>query len=114
MVSAGENAFADGKRDLVGLESAVGRKEMIAVLVLLADDQRMFAAVEEQLPHVGFDEEPLLFDADDEIEPLRELLRDNGIERPDHAELEDPEPDPCRYGLVYPEFFQRLANIEIA
>jgi hypothetical protein len=69
-------------------------------LVLLADDERPARIVKEQLADVGFDQQALLLDADNEIEAPGELHHDVVIERPDHADLQEPQPDIRRDDLV--------------
>lgn len=63
---------------------------------------------------MGFDQEPLFFDHDDEIETLGEVFQDLRIERPDHADFEEPQADLGGHRLVDAELFERLPDIEIA
>ena len=70
-----EQALADADRDLVGIERALDREQPVAVLVLLADADRLVGGAVELLAHLHFDQRALLLDHDDEIEPVGELLR---------------------------------------
>ena len=113
-VLVAEDALANGDGDLVGLERAIDREQVLALLVLLADDDGMLAVVEQQFPHMGLEQVALFLDADNEIEAAREFMHDGGIERPDEADLEEAQPDLRRHGLIDAELFQSLARIEIA
>src|SRR5262249_56939 len=42
------------------------------------------------------------------------FMRDDRIERPYHADLEEPQADFRRFGLVDSELVERLADVEIA
>ncbi len=67
-----EQPLADADRDLVGIERALDREQPVALLVLLADAERLVGGAVKLLAHLHFDQRALLLDDDDEIEALGE------------------------------------------
>ena len=109
---AGQQPLADGKRDLVRLERAECREQVVAGLVLLADDQWRMGAVAQLLAQLGLEQRAFL-DDDQEVETGK-LGDDLRVERPDEADLEQPQAEPVGLDLINAELVQRLAQIEIA
>ena len=73
VVAITQQPLADADRDIVGIERALDREQPVALLVLLADADRLVGGAVKLLAHLHFDQRTLLLDHDDEIEPLREL-----------------------------------------
>ena len=67
----------------------------------------------EQLLELALDQRALLLDHDDLLEAGGEGAHGLGLERPDEAELQDPEPEPLRLVPIDAEVGERLAQIEI-
>ena len=68
-----QQPLADADRDVVRIERALDREQPVALLVLLADADRLVGGAVKLLAHLHFDQRALLLDHDDEIEPLGEL-----------------------------------------
>ena len=109
-----QHALADGDRDVVGVERALGREQPVAALVLLADDQRLHRGAVEVLAHLHLDQRALLLDDDDHLEPAREILEVLDVERPRAADLEQAHAELVGARLVDAEVVERLAHVEIA
>ena len=73
VVVIGEQALADGDGDVVGIERALHREEPAALLVLLADADRLVGGAVELLAQLHLDEGALLLDHDDLVEAAREI-----------------------------------------
>ena len=106
-----------GRRELArrGQQPAAVRQLPLALLVVLADHARadVLAPVVELLLQLVLDELALLLDDQDLLEPFGELAHAFGVERPGHADLEDPQADLGRALLVDAEVVQRLPHVEI-
>ena len=109
-----EQALADADRDVVGIERALDREQPVALLVLLADADRLVGGAVELLAHLHLDQRALLLDHDDELEALRELLRGPAAERPRAADLVEAQAEVVALDLVDAELVERLAHVEIA
>ena len=59
------------------------------------------------------DQRPLFLDDDDLFQPAGELPRAVLLERPDHADLVEPDADPGGLVVVDAQILQRLPDIEI-
>ncbi len=70
-----EQPLADADRDLIGIERALDREQPFALLVALADADRLVGGAVELLAHLHFDQRTLLLDDDDEIEAVGEFLQ---------------------------------------
>ncbi len=68
-----QQPLADADRDVVRIERALDREQPVAVLVLLADADRLVGGAVKLLAHLHFDQRALLLDHDDEVEALREI-----------------------------------------
>ena len=68
-----QQPLADADRDVVRIERALDREQPVALLVLLADADRLVGGAVELLAHLHFDQRALLLDHDDEIEALRRI-----------------------------------------
>ena len=99
--------------DVVGIERALDREQPVALLVLLADADRLVGAAVKFLAHLHFDQRALLLDHDDEIEALRKFGKFLPADRPDAADLEQAQAQFVASHLVYAEFVERLAHVEI-
>ena len=66
-----QQPLADADRDVVGIERALDREQPVALLVLLADADRLVGGAVKLLAHLHFDQRALLLDHDDEVEALR-------------------------------------------
>ncbi len=82
-----QDAVADGDGDLVGVERALDREEPFALLVALADTDRLVGGAVKLFAHLHFDQRALLLDHDDEFEPLGEFLELRASDRPGQAIL---------------------------
>ena len=83
-----QQALADTDRDVVRVERALDREQPVALLVLLADADRLIGGAVELFAHLHFDQRTLFLDHDDEIEALRELGKLLPADRPDAGNLE--------------------------
>ena len=108
-----EDALRQGLGDLVAGERAVGREQRFFPLVALADDLGRVRAAVEQLLELAFDQRALLLDHDDLLEAVREREGRLALERPDQAELQDPDAQPLGQRLIDAEVIERLAQIEV-
>ena len=70
VVAVAQQPLADADRDVVRIERALDRKQPVALLVLLADADRLVGGAVELLAHLHFDQRALLLDHDDEVEAL--------------------------------------------
>ena len=61
--------------DVIGVERALDREQPRAVLVLLADADRLIGRAIELLAQLRLDQRTLFLDDDDEIEPTREIAQ---------------------------------------
>ena len=108
-----QQPLADADRDLVGIERALDREQPVALLVLLADADRLVGGTVELLAHLHFDQRALLLHHDDEIEAVGEgdelLARD----RPRAADLEQAQAEIVALDLVDAELVEGLADVEI-
>ena len=66
-------ALADADCNVVRVKRALDREQPVALLILLADADRLVRGPVKFFAHLNFDERALLFDDDDEIEAGREL-----------------------------------------
>ena len=73
IVAVAQQPFADADGDVVRIKRALDREQPIALLVLLADANRLVGGAVQLLAHLHFDQRSLLLDHDDEIEALREV-----------------------------------------
>ena len=108
-----EDALGQHFRDLVARERAVRGEQRPVLLVALADDHRRVRPAVEQLLELPLDQPALLLDHDDLLEPVGERQQRLPLERPDQAELQDPQAQPLRQRLVDAEVVERLAQIEV-
>ena len=68
-----EQPLADADRNFVGIERALDRKQPVALLVLLADADRLIGGAVKFLADLDFEERAFFLDDDDEIEALRRI-----------------------------------------
>ena len=108
-----QDALADANGDLVGVERALHGEEPSALLVLLADDDRLVRRAEQFLADLHLDQRALLLDNDDHLEAAREFLQAFGLERPRAADLVEPHAEIVGAHLVDAEVVHRLAYVEI-
>ena len=108
-----QEAFADADRDVVGIERALDREQPVALLVLLADADRLIGGAVEFLAHLHFDQRAFLLDHDDEIEALGEFGEVLPRNRPDAADLVQAQTELVAFQFVEAEFVERLAHVEI-
>ena len=66
-----QQPLADADRDVVRIERALDREQPVALLVLLADADRLVRGAVKLLAHLHLDQRALLLDHDDQIEALR-------------------------------------------
>src|SRR5262249_26377545 len=109
-----QDAIADADRDLVGIERALDREQPVALLVLLADADRLIHRAVELLAHLHFDEGALLLDHDDELETIGELLEVLLADRPGTSDFVEPNAEIVALDFVDAELIERLAHVEIA
>src|SRR3990170_307227 len=95
------------KKDLRATASGAG----LSLLVSLADHPRPHRLLEEDVARVQLDEAPLLLDDEQLLQAPRELADDAGLEREQHAELEQPDAEPTERLVVEPERPERLAHV---
>ncbi len=113
MLGDAQQPLADADGDVVGIERALDREKPVALLVLLADADRLIGSAVEFLAHLHFDQRALLFDDDDEIEPLREIGQVLPADRPWAGDLVDAQTHVIAFDLVEAELVERLAHVEI-
>ena len=109
-----QDALADADRDVVGIERALDREQPVALLVLLADADRLIRGAVELLAHLHLEQRALLLDHDDLLEALGELLEVALADRPWAADLVEAQAKIVALDLVEPELVERLAHVEIA
>ncbi len=109
-----QKPVADADRDLIGIKCPFDRKQPIALLVPLADAERLVGGAVEFLAHLHFKERPLFLNDNDEIEAFRKLLQLALAERPCARDLIKSDAELVTFDLVDAEFVERLPNIEIA
>ena len=109
-----EQPLADADRDIVRIQRALDRKQPVALLVALADADRLGGAAVKFLAHLHFDQRALLLDHDDQIEAGGELGELAPADRPRAADLVEPDAELVAPDLVDPELVERLTDIEIA
>ncbi len=108
-----EQALAEADRDVVGIERRLDRKQPVAVLVLLADADRLVRGAVELLAHLHLDQRALLLHHDDELEALREVREILPSDRPRTGDLVDAQSEIVAPDLVDTELVERLAHVEI-
>ena len=104
---------ADGDGDVIGVERALDRKQPLAVLVFLADAQRLIGRAVKLLAQLRFDQRALFLDNDDKVEPTREVAQAVRLQRPGTGDLVEPESEIIGLDLVDSEIVQRLTHVEI-
>src|SRR5215212_915409 len=75
----------------VGVQVELGRQQPLAAVVALADDAGRVCGAVEHLLELRLEERALLLDDEDLVEPVGELADDLRLQRPDHAELQQPD-----------------------
>ena len=116
LAETAEAETADDRRgDLERRQLAVALQQMLATLVVLADHDGTTAAlhVEQRVLQLLLDQRALLLDHQDLALAAAEGRSPLGLERPHHAHLIDGEAQAFGFGVVEPEFVQRLADIEV-
>src|SRR5262249_8921753 len=108
-----QDAFADGDRNVIGIERAFYREQPPTMLVLLADHERLHRSPVEVLAHLHLDERALLLDHDDHFEAACEILEVLDIQRPGAPDLEKPDTELVGTRLVDAEVVKRLTHVEI-
>src|SRR5262249_37998514 len=108
-----QDALADADRDLVGIERTLHREQPVALLVLLADADRLVRGAVELFAHLHLDQRALLLD-DDELEAVGELLEVSLADGPRASDLVEPNAEIVALDLVDPELVERLTHVEIA
>src|SRR5665213_1155755 len=108
-----QQPLANGDRDVVGIERALDREQPVALLVLLADADRLIGGAVQFLARLHFDQRTLLLDHNDEIEALRKVQKLLAVDRPDATDLEQAQADIIAFHFVDAEFIERLADVEI-
>src|SRR5215472_12190357 len=109
-----QDALADADRDLVGIERTLHREQPVALLVLLADADRLVRGAVELFAHLHLDQRALLLDHDDELEAVGELLEVSLADGPRASDLVEPNDEIVALDLVDPELVERLTHVEIA
>ena len=111
---APEDTLADADRDLVGIERALHREQPVALLVLLADADRLVGGPVELLADLDLDQRALLLDHDDLLEAVGEFLEVALADRPRAGDLVEADAEIVAPDLVDAELVERLADVEIA
>ena len=109
-----DQPLADGNGDIGRLERALGVEQPVIVLVLLADHPRPIGRVEKLLLDLRLDQGALLLDHHDCFEAICEARDAPRLQRPDHADLVEPDAELVRPHLVDAKLIERLPHIEIA
>src|SRR6516164_4405 len=94
--------------------SALHREQPVALLVLLADADRLVRGAVELFAHLHLDQRALLLDHDDELEAIGELLEVSLADGPRASDLVEPDAEIVALDLVDPELVERLTHVEIA
>src|SRR6185437_10359748 len=97
----------------VGVERALDRKQPIALLVLLADANRLIGGAVKLLAHLHFDQRALLLDNDDDVEAGREIRKFLARDRPRTGDLEQAQAELVAFDLVDAELVEGLAYVEV-
>ena len=113
IVADAQQPLADADGDIVGIERALDREQPVALLVLLADADRLVGGAVKLLAHLHFDQRALLLDHDDEVEALREIGEFLPADRPRAGDLENAQAEIVAFDLVDAELVERLAHVEI-
>ena len=97
----------------VGVEFARGGEQDVASRIALTVYGRRRRPAVEDLLDGRLHERALLLDHDQLVEAVGELADDLGFGRPDHAELQQPDPAAAQGSFVQAEHGQRLAHVEV-
>jgi hypothetical protein len=108
-----QQPLADADGDVVRIERAFDREQPIALLVFLADADRLVGRAIKFLAHLHFDQRALFLDDDDEIESLREFGEFLAANRPHAGDLEQAQAEIVALDLIDPELVEGLPHIEI-
>ncbi len=90
---------------------AMGGKERLPLLVLLADHAGPLGCRVEQLLDLPLDQRALLLDHHDEVEPLDRTLQHLRLERPGHGRLVDAQAERPGTRIVDPEIVERRDHV---
>jgi len=106
----GRRQFATGRQQPVAV-----RLRPFALLVELADDARahVLAPVVELLLELVFEQLALFLDDEDLLQPFGEMPHAFGFQRPDHADLVEPDADLGGEPVVDAEVVESLAHVQI-
>ena len=111
---AAREACRDCAGDPVHVQVQLGAQQLGACLVALADDARSVSPAVEQFLELALHERALLLDHQNLFESGREGPGDLGLERPDHAEVQDPHARSGERTVVQPQLGERLAEVGVA
>ncbi|VCU06944.1 hypothetical protein RHODGE_RHODGE_00034 [Rhodoplanes serenus] len=109
-----QEPLADRQRDGGGIERALDREQPAALLVLLADDDRLVGGAVQLLAHLHLDQRTLLLDHHQEIEPGGRLQHVVAADRIGAADLNEAQAEIVAAHLVEAEQVERQAHVEIA
>ena len=105
---------AEGARDRVRVELALGRQQAGSPVVLLPQDSRRAGLAVQDFLELALEEGQLLLDDDDLVEACRELPHDLRVERPDHPQVQQADARAREPALVEPHVGKRLAQVVVA
>ena len=108
---SGAEPVGDDDRDPVGAQLTVGGHQPAAALVGLAHHPGSTGPAVEDVPDEEFDEGPLLVQDQDLVEPSGEAAHDLGLERPHHAQAQQPDPEMAQSLIVEAEIAEGLAHL---
>src|SRR6185312_304947 len=105
--------LADADGDVIGIERALGGEQPVALLVLLANADRLVGGPVQLLAYLHLDERAFFLDHDDEVEAGGESKKLIARDRPGTTDLEQTQAETVAPHLVNAEFVERLAHVEI-
>src|SRR5262252_3111435 len=114
VANVAEQPFADTDRNVVRIERALDREQPVALLVLLADADRLVGGAVKLLADLHFDERALFLDHDNEIEASGEVHQILTADRPRTTDLIETQTEVVALHLIEPEFVERLPDVEVA
>src|SRR5690606_7230784 len=109
-----KDALTDRDRNFVRIKRALHREQRLAVLVLLADDDRVIGRAVEVFAQLHFQQRAFLFNHDHRLQAAYKLGHVLVVERPGTCDLEEAKAQLSGTRFIDAEIIKGLAHIEIA